>query len=189
MPHQHKRIGSTTHQYVSRLQRKALGISSTAATWGALGIDNTPLMVYKAGRMSNTLAAAHVKCKHCDKTFPTQQALQEHMKKVEAGKRGGYRKHRPTARFVVGDPQPKRNGTMTALDRLSEIKARKAQLLVAIEQTLAEERAIMDEVQREYVETAERLAALSTEITVKRRVDVAVREEMEAHKPTPVEGT
>jgi hypothetical protein len=153
---------------------------------GEKGIDNLPLIVYPSMSMSNVLAQP-VKCKHCEKTFPTAEAHKAHLKKVEAGKMGGYRKQKaPRARYMLPveqNPPIKQNGTPTALDRLADIRARKEHLFNAMAQTVEEEKAAMADVQREYDEQMKRVAALSTEITVQRRAAIAVREELEAHKP------
>jgi len=151
-------------------------------------VDKVPPVGYTSPCMSTTLAQ-QIKCKHCEKTFPTQQALQNHMKHVSAGKAGGYRKHRAPRRFTLAavetQPTPRHNGTHTALDRLGDIRARKEQLIAAMAQIQEEEKLAMADVQREYEETSKRMAALSTEITVTRRTAIAVREELEAHKQAP----
>lgn len=152
-------------------------------------VDNSLPTGYPFFCMNVTTMATTLKCKHCDKTFPTPAALQAHLKKVEAGKQGGYRKHRASRRYAVLEQpsdKPRTNGTHpTALDNLAEIRARKEQLLDAVTQTLADEQAAMEAVQREYEEQTKKLAAYSAEISVDRKVRIAVREEMEAHKQPP----
>ena len=195
MPHQRVATTSTIHKHLQQLQRKA--IASVAPlpemlvkffdTKAKKGIDKLPHMVYTSTCMSNLAAANQIRCKHCEKTFPTQQALQKHMTHVSAGKAGGYRKHRAPRRFTVVETQPQRNGDqpITALGRLAELEAREEQLLVALKEIGELKKSAQDDVKREYEEKAKSIAEYSAKVTAIRRAEIAVREEMEAHKHTP----
>src|SRR5690349_12250816 len=105
----HKRATSGIHKHLVRLQHGAIKagliIGFALSPVGEIVmdakereekkvVDKMSLLHYPLPCMNVTTTAATLKCKHCDKTFPTQAALQAHHKKVEAGKQGGYRKHR-----------------------------------------------------------------------------------------------
>lgn len=192
MSHHQRATTSTIHKHLMQLQREALsgGSIKIPDTKGKKGIDNPPLIVYPSPCMSNILAA--IKCKHCDKVFPSQDDLQNHMRKVNSGKQGGFRKHKALRRYPLPKGQNIRvkqahTRNHTALDRLAEISAREEQLLAALKQISVDKEAAMAEVQREYDARAKSLAELSTVLTVKRKAEIAAREEMEAHKSAPPE--
>jgi hypothetical protein len=89
------------------------------------------------------------------------------MKHVNAGKAGGFRKHKA----------PRRTHP-TALDGWGQLKARKEELLAALEQIKGEMKAALVEMQSEYEELSRKLATYSAAS----KAEIAVREEMEAHK-------
>ena len=193
--HNHQRSTSAIHKHLQALQRNALKAAALPVclampfveisdTKMKKVVDKSPSIAYSSPSMSTTLAQS-IKCKHCEKTFPSQAALQNHLKRVNAGKAGGYRKHQTPRRFTLAQVETTpRNGTATTLDKLAEIRARKEQLIAAMEQIQQDEKAAMADVEREYMEQSKKLAAYSTELTVHRKAQIAVREELEAHKQT-----
>jgi Zinc finger, C2H2 type len=116
------------------------------------------------------MSLTEIKCKHCDKTFPSPAALQKHMTHVTAGKAGGYRKHK--------EPRPRRTQPTTALDRWGQLRVRKEEHLAALEQIKAEMKAALVEMQSEYEELSRKLATYAAA----RKAEISVREEMEAHR-------